>query len=356
MTSRAELLLSGPRGRRLCLELVQEAAGRLWPPLSWTDGPDGYPIGRFDPAAVRASLAADVSRIDLDAIGQPDRLLAALLASVDQARYWQPPDDADSALADPEVAALLSPVVEAVVRAPATQWWGEAVATGDQHVVGWPDEGVTVPPAVTGARSGLLQWRTDTLIDDARDDRPVDPTAPYSGHWWSTPTFAGVPVTTRARPGVAVDRAAPVGLLLVEDEMGWQSARTWPVESPPTARVHEISGPAAWTALVSRYPLDVSAARRHDWWQVTGWAGAWAIPDWAAVAEAFDAVHLTVDGYLSTAGRALPVELDGRPTRTLLGGWDPDATWWLTEILPPLGRPVDWRRRDDEPTRWELGG
>ena len=38
-------------------------------------------------------------------------LLDALLASVDQARYWQPPDDADQLLADPGSVALLTPRV-----------------------------------------------------------------------------------------------------------------------------------------------------------------------------------------------------------------------------------------------------
>ena len=356
MTSRAQLLLSGPRGRRLCLELVHAVTGGYgWPALTWSDGPDGYPIGRFEPAAVRALLEADVVATDPGAIVRPERLLDALLASVDQARYWQPPDDADHVLAEPEVAAALLPVAEAVVQAPGASWWTEGMAASDQHVVAWPWEGETAAPSVTGARSGLLQWRTDTLLDDALD-RPADPTAPYSGSWWSTPVFSGVPVTTRARPGVAVDRTAPVGLLLVEDEMGWETARSWPVQPPPAARVYEVTGPAAWTALVARYPLDVSAARRHDWWRITGWSGGWVIPDWARAADDHDAVHLTVDGYLSTEGRALPVELGGRPTCTLLGGWNPDATWWLTDVLPPLGPPADWRRRDDEPARWEVGG
>jgi len=42
-------------------------------------------------------------------------------------------------------------------------------------------------------------------------------------------------------------------------------------------------------------------SRRHDWWRVTGSAGAWMIPDWVAVAADYDAVHLTVGGYLTTA-------------------------------------------------------
>jgi hypothetical protein len=67
-------------------------------------------------------------------------------------------------------------------------------------------------------------------------------------------------------------------------------------------------------------------------------------------------VHLTVDSYLSTAGRALTVDVPGAPARTVLAGWDPDATWWLADVLPEPGEPTDWRRRDDEPPRWEPAG
>ena len=47
-----------------------------------------------------------------------------------------------------------------------------------------------------------------------------------------------------------------------------------------------------------------------------------AIPDYLAVAEDFDAFHLSVAGYLSTAGRSLPVG----DASTVLAGWDPDET------------------------------
>ena len=64
----------------------------------------------------------------------------------------------------------------------------------------------------------------------------------------------------------------------------------------------------------------------------------------AAVAQAradaeVDAVHLTVDAYLSAAGRALPVELPagGAPACTVLAGWDPDVTWWISDVLTGLG-------------------
>jgi hypothetical protein len=350
VTRRADDLLSGPRGRRLCAELLVRPDGEVGVPWHWHRAvPD-----RVEAMAdVRAALA----RTDLAAVTE-ELVLTALLASVDAARYWQGPDEVDGVLALDGVAEHLTPIAEALVSAPVTRWWAEGLARDSQHVVAWPWDGETVAPSTTGTRSGLVQWRTDTLIADARAarERAADPADEAGGEWWSTPALSRVPVTSRSHPWRAADRPAPVGLLLVEDEMGWQTARSWPAQVPGTARVHEIDGPAAWVALVERFPLDVSATRRGVWWEVSGRDDGWAIPDWPAVADAFDAVHLTVDGYLSTAGRALPVEIDGHPARTLLGGWDPDATWWLTDVLPPLGQPTEWRRRDDEPPRWDVAG
>jgi hypothetical protein len=66
------------------------------------------------------------------------------------------------------------------------------------------------------------------------------------------------------------------------------------------------------------------------------------IPDWPAVAEEYDAVHVSVWGWLTTAGR--PVAVDG--AASLLAGWSPDATFWLTDCLELVGDPVDYVRRD----------
>jgi hypothetical protein len=103
----------------------------------------------------------------------------------------------------------------------------------------------------------------------------------------------------------------PVGLSLVEDSMGWETARAWPLRPPPDARVLEVAGPADW-------------------------------------------VRLTVAGYLSTAGRALPVDVPGlgRPAQTVLAGWDPDTTWWLTDVLTGGAQPIDWIRKLDDPALW----
>jgi hypothetical protein len=351
VTSRADQLLAGPRGRRLCAELLVRPDGESGVPWRWHRLP-GPVTDPAEHARVLDEVRASLAVTDLTAVVLPWRLHDALLAAVDSARYWQEPFEVDQVLADDEVAGLLTPIAEAVAAAPTSDWWAEPLAVDDQHAVGWSDDLAPPPPATVGARRALLQWRTDTLLDDQRAarERPADPSARWSGHWWSTPVLSGLAVTTRTRTGLAATGPAPVGLLLVEDEMGWSTARSWPVRSPGRARVLELAGPADWVALVQQFPLLVSYARRHDWWRVSGRDGGWLIPDWAAVAEEFDAVHLTVDGYLSTAGRALTVP--GTGACTLLGGWDPDATWWLTDVLPGLGEPTDWHRQDDEPPRW----
>jgi hypothetical protein len=96
-----------------------------------------------------------------------------------------------------------------------------------------------------------------------------------------------------------------VRLSLVEDSLGWTEALCWWLVPRPDARGYEIRGPEDWTSLVERYPFEVTNSRWHDWFKVTGRAGNWLIPDYSAVAADYDGIHLTVGGYLTTAGRAL---------------------------------------------------
>ena len=140
-------------------------------------------------------------------------------------------------------------------------------------------------------------------------------------------------------PGIPFDGSALLAGLqaAVDLAMYWQE---------PDAEDRGFAGEAAREAL---RPLDVSKSRRHDWWRVTGWAGRWLIPDYAAVAADWDAVHVTVAGYLTTAGIAIPV---GDGARTMLAGWDPDATWWITDVLSFTSPPQDWRKDDQALLGW----
>jgi hypothetical protein len=188
--------------------------------------------------------------------------------------------------------------------------------------------------------------RADVIADDqAAATRPTDPESPITGHWWSTPALASV--VTTARP---LADLGSTELVWREDSLGQPDAAVWQLRTTSEPRVWEVDGPMAWTRLVQQYPVDVTNSRRHDWYCTTGRTGRWFVPDWAAVAADWDAVHLSVAGYLTSATRALPTTDDGW---TVLAGWNPDQTWWLTDILEAsTSAPEPWRRVDHSTTSW----
>jgi GNAT superfamily N-acetyltransferase len=352
-------LLSGPRGRRLCLELA------LMPPSEPSEAAEefgnavfcaSYELdpGRgtsrvlFGPGADEPTPTpspAEVARL-LDAVPLPRcdeaTLLSALAVAVESAMYWQPPSGEDVLAATPEVRSALIRVADAVASAVGAAWWGDPVDRREQWVVTFEDVTGAAPIPEESARKILDRWLPLQLEEEAvaQRERPVDPAASWSGSWWSRPAL-GLTNTTRALPG-----HGPMNLEFVEDRLGWEAATVEQVQVPVDSRVFEIDGPAAWAKLVRRYPLDVSAGRRHDWYSVTGRSGSWTIPDWSAVRHDFDAVHLTIGGYLTTAGRAIPVDEE---RSTVLAGWGPDSTYWLRDLVRDASTRRDWHldRSDD---------
>jgi hypothetical protein len=159
-----------------------------------------------------------------------------------------------------------------------------------------------------------------------------------SGTWWSFPDGL---VQTVAQ--------VPAALGWVEDALGEEHAALVPVSG--TGRILELAAEEDWTGLCRRYPLDVTASRRHDWFRTTGRNGGWVIPDWERVAQDWDAVHLPVLGYLRCAGRALPVD-EGRAT--VVAGWNPDTTIWLTDSAREEVEPRQVWRRDRDGQSWVL--
>lgn len=346
MTVDPEELLLGPRGRRLCLELAMASDAQIQACVFWV----GYSL---DPGAGQSrvlltatagdaseplpipspgDLVADLEVLDLQHIGGVE-IEKALVRAVDAARYWQEPDGEDVLASLPEVVEALRPVAHYIAGMEAMLRWMEP-RQPEQWAIDWRSE-EDPAPLPREPRQALSKWGRETREDEARaaKERPTDPHAAWSGNWWVVPHG-----TIRS-----VGRI-PLGLDLVEDSFGWEHATAIPVRG--VGRTYEVRTEADWVFLCREYPLEVTASRRHDWFRTTGRAGRWVIPDWEKVAEHWDAVHLTVLAYLSSAGRALEVDAD---RSAVIAGWDPDVTLWLTDVARELGPPrQQWARTADQ--------
>ncbi|WNM25344.1 hypothetical protein [Demequina capsici] len=346
---RADDLLEGPRGRRTCLELA----------LAWGDvagGTDELACAVFA-MAQQLDVGAGSSRVVFTIaagggsferanpeptptpgdvvsawaalpIGSVDAavLHAAVVTSVDRARYWQEPDGEDVLLAVPLVRPQIARVAAEIASAPAARWWDAPAARDEQWRVDFgygADGAAAAPERRRPARAVLTRWQERTLAREAKAGRDAA-AGEWSGPWWSIPP-TGLTRTTRS-----IGARGPAGLAWVEDRLGWRRATVSRVPVREELRVYEVDGVEAWSELCRRYPLEVTASRRRTWALATGSASRWVIPDWARVSRDYDAVHLTVLGYMRAATRAIPL---AEGIATVIAGWSPDETWWLTDVV-----------------------
>lgn len=358
-------LLDGPRFRTLCLAVaarldagVDRAVGALLDPLTTSYGLLADLRPEQDAADALAAVLSSVDTRQLAAWTHPLRFLPVLEHTVESAMPWQPPFVEDAITGLPAVRNALRTVAEAVVASPSAAWWGTDVDRTAQWVTQPVRNGV--PEVVASARSVaevLDRWRRYVVAGEGRSrvDGPVaDATG---GVWWSTPHEFGdepggaaiLPSSTRR-----IDGLGSSGSTLVEDSFGDDEVLLRSLQPPAGARVFEVHGAADWARLVERYPMSVRWARRREWWESTGRDEHWFLPDYAAVAADHDAVHVSVQGYLAAAGRA--IDVDGGAT--VLAGWAPDETFWLTDDIVIEPDAERWQLRsaededeDDEP-RW----
>ncbi|MGO4252593.1 hypothetical protein AB4Y81_10045 [Paenarthrobacter sp. TAF1] len=348
----AEFLLRGPRGRRLCLELAIEAdpfirraalelgynldpgagSSRVMLRLSGSPGHELEPVPAIPTVA---DVAAGIASLDVGAVSSA-LVQYSLQRSVDTARYWQPPDGEDVLAGTDAVTAALAHVAAGLLASDATHWWHQGFQPS-QWAIDWRPASDPAP-LPRNPQQTLAEWARKERAEEARAawERPKDPQANFSGEWWS---IAHGLVQTVPR--------IPEGLSLVEDSLGWEDATTIPVSG--TGRILDIHTAEDWTALCRAFPLEVSASRRHDWFRTTARHGRWVIPDWELAAAEWDAVHLTVTGYLNAAGRALAVDQD---TATVIAGWDPGSTLWLTDVARESQQPRQYWHRPANQDEW----
>jgi hypothetical protein len=263
----------------------------------------------------------------------------ALLVSVARAaEQWEPP------LPDGQ-AGLLTPLAEVVASAPAASWWWEPADLRHQRWVGCDHHrtlrrGVDVARAVEAAEEDAAaeeaaMMRERALAAQRKPRRRRDHAeVAVSGTWWSGP-LGGTVWTSRGNIG---DLPA-VGLACAGDSLGEEEFEVWAVGIDPDARVYEVHEPGDWGRLAATHPRDVTASRRNDWRGWTGREGRWILPDWRSVAAQWDGVHVSVAGYLGTAGLAVE---SGGGSATLLAGWDADQTLWLRDVFTDTRRLTTW--------------
>lgn len=146
------------------------------------------------------------------------------------------------------------------------------------------------------------------------------------GPWWTPPYGPGIVLSSVAQPGLPA-----TCLLGNEDDFGESEARVYPATGAlGPVRVWEVDCAQDWIDLVSIAPVDVTRGRGSDWGRY-GPKRRWEIPDWEVIAGSFDAVHLTVNGYLDLS--CVPLETPSGAL-SMIAGWGPDVTVWLKK--PPL--------------------
>jgi hypothetical protein len=232
----------------------------------------------------------------------------------------------------------LRPLAEALLESPAASAWWDPLNRSDQRHIQWHPDPFPRRGAVGGAiKADMSEERLDNENGLARR-RPSEPPGVRIGaHWWSTPRFTQLTATT---PPIGDIAALGLGCWVdVWKPFGDADATVWSMEISSAARVLEICEPDDWRVLVETFPRDVTGTHDGEWRYWTGKSGPWRLPDWERVATLYDGVHVTVGGYLSTSGLALPVA----GGYTVLAGWVPGETLWLRDVATRTVRVGTWK-------------
>ena len=285
--------------------------------------------GRQAADVVADQVAAVAARLDQLA-GCRDRQV--LLSAFASAMFLGAADVAAAPYLSAAAGSLL-PVARALAAAPAARWWWHLP---DLHHQRWLGTGARQLPRGAALAAAL---RAQAAADEEEERQaarelpwPPEPGTRYSGTWWSPPFPRGVFTTTGPigpLPAVEIGCATDAG----EDRF-----EIWDAGISPQARIWNITGPDDWARLTARYPRDVTASRRHDWYHATGRAGTWMLPDWPRAARDWDGVHLSITGYITGTGFAIPAA----GAATVLTGWEPDQTLWLNDVFTRTDRVGTW--------------
>jgi len=119
----------------------------------------------------------------------------------------------------------------------------------------------------------------------------------------------------------------------------------WQMTVDASARVFEIDGPQAWHDLCVRYPAEGTIGRGIP--DFSGDKGR-LVPDWSAVADDWDAVHLTFGGLLI----AEQVRVSSPSGWTYHWAWDYEQTMWLRWMFTSTGQMAHHQEPEESGPDW----
>jgi hypothetical protein len=172
-----------------------------------------------------------------------------------------------------------------VVGSTAARWWSASFSERPQV---WIGRAFSAPAA--GIASPGLAGKPPTEI-------------------WTSSAVTGLPSAWWSVLKDGADSSPPVGPQAI-----------WRLTPHPDARVFEIRTPVDWRWLCEAFPGPV--------------VDGWVTPGWEAARDAFDGIHLTVEGLIRCQG--VEVETDHGPAK--LDSWDCEATAWLRWSVVDLER------------------
>ncbi len=197
----------------------------------------------------------------------------------------------------------------AVIEHPGTAWWFDDIDLDSQT---WVSIHGTLQKLIYGTPPNTMGW-----------DRPEKPSRSWERYAQKpfgnqiTSTLYGPHLTSKL---VGYDER--VGDLWCKFPLEW-----WSMRFLEEVRVFEIHGPADWHDLCVRYPAKGTEDDR-------------LVPNWGAVAEEWDGVHLSFGGLLTTEQN----RYESPAGWTMLNSWHAEQTYWLRALKTETERQPDFER------------
>ena len=240
-------------------------------------------------------------------LGDPKVSLRLAAASAESVNRFN--SDHDLLAAElPPLAREKSAQARAVIEHPGTAWWFNDI---DLQAQTWLSIHGTLKKFIYGTPPDTMAWR-----------RPQNPSRRWERYAQKpfgnqiTSTLYGLHLTSEL---MAKDER--VSDYISEFPLAW-----WSMRFLEEVRVFEIHGPSDWHNLCVRYPA-------------TGTEDDRLVPNWGAVAEEWDGVHLSFGGLLTAEQN----RYESPAGWTMLDAWHAEQTYWLRALKTETERQPDFK-------------